>query len=230
MVSNFGIFVRIVISSLKQELDYSGFVSRLELESSLEGSLSTVVMVFTALIRSTPRRLVVGKLSLGGSTLVLRLNVDMSVNSCATDEPSLDDWLSLDEGAVVELAGLSPATPFQFSMLDKTSRLIRRRRFGSLRRYCNKRSDVITVEQNLELKKAKKMFTYDFSMLYDLCKNNSHPLLMIKQYINFNHFEDNVVQILSISRLLTFFTFRSSNIFLVYNIRQMYAIREKDVT
>ena len=140
MVSNFGIFVTIVISSLKQELDYSGFVSRLELESSLEGSLSTaVVMVFTALIRSTPRRLVVGKLPLGGSTLVLRLNVDMSVNSCATDEPSLDDWLSLDEGAVVELAGLSPATPFQFSMLDKTSRLIRRRRFGSLRRYCNKR-------------------------------------------------------------------------------------------
>ena len=161
---------------------------------------------------------------------MLRLNVDMSVNSCATDEPSLDDWLSLDEGAVVELAGLSPATPFQFSMLDKTSRLIRRRRFGSLRRYCNKRSDVITVEQNLELKKAKKMFRYDFSMLYDLCKNNSHTLLMIKQYINFNHFEDNVVQILSISRLMTFFTFRSSNIFLVYNIRQMYAIREKDVT
>ncbi len=122
--------------------------------SSLEGSLSLVAVVFTALIRSTPRLLVVGKLSLGGSTLVPRLNVDMSVNSCVTDEASLDDELSLDEGVVVELAGLNPATPFQFSMFDKMSRLIRRRRFGSLRRYCNK-SDVIIVSKILVQKEVE---------------------------------------------------------------------------
>ena len=36
----------------------------------------------------------------------------------------------------VELTGLNPATPFQFWMLERRSRLIRRRRFGSFRRYC----------------------------------------------------------------------------------------------
>jgi hypothetical protein len=122
--------------------------------SSLEGLLSLVAVVFTALIRSTPRRLVVVKLSLGGSTLVPRLIVDMSVNSCVTDEVSLDDELSLDEGVVVELAGLNPATPFQFSMFDKMSRLIRRRRFGSLRRYYNK-SDVIIVSKTLVQKEIE---------------------------------------------------------------------------
>ncbi len=137
----------------KIEVDYSGFVSRLEFVSSLSRGAAG----FTALIRWTPRRLVVGNMSLGGSTLVFRLNVDMSVNSCATDEPSLDDGLSLDEDVEVELAGLNPATPFQFSMFDKMSRLIRRRRFGSLRRYCNKKIDVTRYyfEQSMRLRSAK---------------------------------------------------------------------------
>jgi hypothetical protein len=51
----------------------------------------------------------------------------------------------------VEFAGLNPATPFQFWMLDSRSRLIRRRRLGSLRRYCKWKKKLIFVQRTITI-------------------------------------------------------------------------------
>ena len=71
------------------------------------------------------------------SSSVVRFNEDrLSANNAREDPPVTSSVSTAVRFSLeVELGGRNPAMPFQCSMFDKRSRLMRRRRLGSLRRY-----------------------------------------------------------------------------------------------